>query len=287
MPLLERVEVPRDLRLQPRRVLHGARGRPARPGRRRASTPAARTGCRRARRSSGSPSARASSAERHSRQWERPCQPRARRARDPRGRLRPTASGASSRRSTGSSREQIFPVLTPLGRRPGPAVPVHLEPVAVAGRVAARPGLGHRDVRAREGAEGGAAALRARSATHVFVPLESGDRAPPRRSSSPAWRSCATTSSGSRATPTSPSPTRPTTCCARSRTSCAGAASARSCGSRWRRHGPGHARVPGRAARHRGDAGDRRRRAARPRGPVGALRGRRPPRAARPALDAR
>ena len=47
-----------------------------------------------------------------------------------------------------------------------------------------------------------------------------------------AWRSSTTASSGSRATPTSRSPTRPTTCCGRSRTSCAAGASARSCASR-------------------------------------------------------
>ena len=49
----------------------------------------------------------------------------------------------------------------------------------------------------------------------------------------PGWRSSTTTSSGSPATPTWRSPTTPPTCCRRSRTSCAAAASARSCASRW------------------------------------------------------
>ena len=74
-----------------------------------------------------------------------------------------------------------------------------------------------------------------------FVPVGDGAHVRPARGpdrqatstrSSRAWRSSTTPSSGSRATPTSPSPTRPTTSCGRSRTSCAAAASARSCGSR-------------------------------------------------------
>ena len=71
------------------------------------------------------------------------------------------------------------------------AVPVHLEPLAVHRGLAARPGDGDGAVRAREGAEGGAAAASSRSARTTFVPLEAviarhleralprhGDRAP-------------------------------------------------------------------------------------------------------------
>ncbi len=36
--------------------------------------------------------------------------------------------------------EQIFPVLTPAGRGPGPAVPLHLEPLALHRRLAEGPG---------------------------------------------------------------------------------------------------------------------------------------------------
>ena len=69
----------------------------------------------------------------------------------------------------------------------------------------------------------------------TFVPLEDIDRPPPRTPCSRGCRSSATTCSGSRATPTSRSPTRPTTCCRRSRTSCAGAGVRRGRPARGRR----------------------------------------------------
>ena len=65
-------------------------------------------------------------------------------------------------------------------RRPRAAVPVHLQPVAVAGRDRARSRHRHADLRAREGAEGDAAALRAgRRRAHVR-PARGRDRGQPR-----------------------------------------------------------------------------------------------------------
>ena len=61
--------------------------------------------------------------------------------------------------------EQIFPVLTPLAVGPGRPFP-YISNLSLSLAVWLRdPVSGQRDVRAREGAEGGAAALRARSAT--------------------------------------------------------------------------------------------------------------------------
>ena len=65
----------------------------------------------------------------------------------------------------------------------------------------------------------------------TFVPLES-LIAQHLDSLFPGMEIVDSTSSASRATPTSRSTTRPTTCCAPSSRSCAGAASARSCASR-------------------------------------------------------
>ena len=79
-------------------------------------------------------------------------------------------------------------------RRTRAAVPLHLEPVAEPRRVGARPGLGPRDVRAREGAEGGAPALR-RDRRGALHHARVRHRAQPRASCSPAWRSCRTTCS--------------------------------------------------------------------------------------------
>ena len=62
LPLLERVEVRRDLHLQPRRVLHGARRRAARPDRGRRRARRQSTAARRRRRSTRSASACSSSA---------------------------------------------------------------------------------------------------------------------------------------------------------------------------------------------------------------------------------
>ena len=127
--------------------------------------------------------------------------------------------------------EQIFPVLTPLAVGPGRPFP-YISNLSLSLAVWLRdPVSRRRDLRAREGAQGGAAALPADRRRHLRRRSRTSSPATS-TSSSPAWRSCATTTSGSPATPTSRSPTRPTTCCARWRTSYAGAASARSCGSR-------------------------------------------------------
>ena len=118
------------------------------------------------------------------------------------------------------------------GGRSRAPVPLHLQPVAVARRPRARPADAGDDLRAREGAQGDAAALRPRGRGHRPSSRSSSSSRPTSTRSSPGWRSSTTASSASRATPTSTSPTRPTTCCARSRPSCAGGASARSCASR-------------------------------------------------------
>ena len=114
MPLMERAEVPGDLHLEPRRVLHDPRRRPARPGRRRPRRPRARrahavAGHRRAARAHrrARPSARRA-ARRTScaRRW-----PSTASAIVADGRGRPTRSATALDERF---RRQIFPVLTPL-----------------------------------------------------------------------------------------------------------------------------------------------------------------------------
>ena len=115
VPLLERAEVLRDLLVQPRRVLHGPRRRPARPGRRRHREAAAGRAHADARRSTRSATRRARARRRAS---------RAASSHD----LRPALAEhgirivalrrgrrASERESLDERfRRQIFPVLTPL-----------------------------------------------------------------------------------------------------------------------------------------------------------------------------
>ena len=121
------------------------------------------------------------------------------------------------------------------GDRPGAAIPLHLQPLAEPWRAAARPRERWRDHRPRQGAEGAARPLPAARARRERRSCRWRRRSPPTSTrSSPAPRLSITGTSGSRATPTSPSPTRRTTCSRRSRTRFAGAASARSCGWRWR-----------------------------------------------------
>ena len=69
--------------------------------------------------------------------------------------------------------------------RPRAAVPVHLEPVAQPDRAAARPRSRPRGVRPREGAQGGAAAVRRDLARTRFIPLEEIIARAPRRRCSP------------------------------------------------------------------------------------------------------
>ncbi len=149
------------------------------------------------------------------------------------------ASGSSSCEDSGR-RPQEHRAPLPRADLPGadaargrsrPAVPLHLQPLAEPDRAPPRPRPRPRGVRPRQGAQGGAAAVRRDRAR---------TRSSRSRTSSPStstrcsrgWTSSATTCSASRATPTSRSPTRPTTCCRPSRTSCAAGASARSFGSR-------------------------------------------------------
>ena len=66
----------------------------------------------------------------------------------------------------------------------------------------------------------------------LFISARGRDRALPRRGSSRRWRSSSAPSSASRATRTTRSRTRPTTCSRRSSSSCGADASARSSGSR-------------------------------------------------------
>ena len=75
---------------------------------------------------------------------------------------------------------EIFPVLTPLARQPGPAVPVHLAALAEPRRARPRPGLRRGALRAREGPGGAAALPRARPAP-APAPARGRDRALPRR----------------------------------------------------------------------------------------------------------
>ena len=87
----------------------------------------------------------------------------------------------SARRSTRHFRSVIFPALTPLAVGPGPALPLHLEPVAVARRDRPRPRQRPHHLRAREGSDRGPAAVgRARRRDHLRA-ARGRDRAPPRR----------------------------------------------------------------------------------------------------------
>ena len=151
-------EVLRDRLLQPRRVLHGPRRGPARPDRGR-DREAARG---------------RADAERHAR-GDPPDRARAHRAPDALPRARAAARAHPSRhpdrqrrrrqpRGAARPRRALpapdLPGAHPAGRRPRAPLPVHLQPVALARRAGARPGHRGRDLRAREGAEGDAAALR-------------------------------------------------------------------------------------------------------------------------------
>ena len=171
-------EVPGDLRHQPRRVLHDPRRRRPRPGRRPDRRPRSRRpdpdrGAGRDPRAgprAGSPSRRAVLARWCGRSWPS------------------TASGSSAARSPARPheaierhfREQIFPVLTPLGVGAGPAVPLHLQPVAEPDRPSARPRRRPGGVRPGQGAQGGPAPVRRDREGHVH-PARGHHRPSPRR----------------------------------------------------------------------------------------------------------
>ena len=150
------------LLVQPRRVLHGARGRAARGRPHLAQPPphGGRPAALRSARPRGYPDARAGRApERDARGAAGRIASRGHRDH---ARVRGHAVGAGRARS--HVPRQHLPRPDPACRRPRAAVPVHLESLALARRDAARPRDGPAAPRAREGARG-AAALPARSAT--------------------------------------------------------------------------------------------------------------------------
>ena len=77
--------------------------------------------------------------ERHSRQWEDVVRPAAGGARHPRDRLRPSATAEELEAIDRQFSRADLPGADAAGGRARAAVPVHLEPVAVARRLAARP----------------------------------------------------------------------------------------------------------------------------------------------------
>ena len=76
--------------------------------------------------------------------------------------------------------ERIFPVLTPLGGRPGPPLPLHLGPVAEPGGGRARPPHRREALRPGEGPEP-AAPLRGHARRRALRAPRAGHRRPPRR----------------------------------------------------------------------------------------------------------
>ena len=162
VPLLERVKFCAIYTSQPRRVLHDPRRRPARPGRRRASTTPLRrrphAGARRSTRIRERVARARATAT--SRCLERRAAARARRARHPHRRLRRRRRATQRAALAERFRRQIFPVLTPLAVGLGRPFP-YISNLSLSLAVLVRdPVTGHADVRAREGAEGDAAALR-------------------------------------------------------------------------------------------------------------------------------
>ncbi len=169
--------LPRDLLVQPRRVLHGARRRPARvlahghgppPGPRRADD---RGGARRDRRADRPADARADPPARRA-----PTRARAARHadRDARG-VRRRGAGRALGRVPG----RHLPRPDSSRRRARTSVPVHLEPLALARRARARPAVGRASLRTGEGA-GGAPAVLARRRGRTVPAARAADRGPPR-----------------------------------------------------------------------------------------------------------
>ena len=222
----------RDLRLQPRRVLHGPGRRPLRPARRRDRRPRPRRAARPASRSTRSrPGCWSSTGA---------CTPASAATCGRRWRRTGSASSPSTRPSEAERREidarfheQVFPALTPLVIGLGRPFPYISNLSLSLGVLLRDPESGTEIIaRVKVPKELLGRFLPLGEDGKAFVPLEEViaanlDVALPRH----RGRST-TATSGSPATPTSPSPTRPTTCCRRSRTSSAAAASARSCGSR-------------------------------------------------------
>ena len=172
-------EVRRDRLQQPRRVLHGPRRGPARPGRRRHRDAAP-----------GRPHA-ARDARRDPREGRRPHgAPGALRCRRTCARRWPSTASAivaprrRLRRRARAPRRALpapdLPRPDAARGRPRAPVPLHLQPLAVARRRRPRPGQPHAGLRAREGADRDAAALRAAGRRAHLRAARGADRQAPR-----------------------------------------------------------------------------------------------------------
>ena len=171
-------EVLRDRLLEPRRVLHGAGRRPARPDR--GGHRDAAAGRPHAARHAGGDPPGGAGAHRAPEPLPggRPAPGAGRAGHPDRRRRRCQRRGAASARRALPAPD--LPRADAARRRPRPPVPVHLQPLAVARRARPRPDHRRRDVRAREGAEGDAAAVRAdRRRLHVRA-ARGADRQAPR-----------------------------------------------------------------------------------------------------------
>ena len=178
-------QVPGDLRVQPRRVLHGPGGRAEAPRRDRARPCAAPTGSPRASSWPASPPARQALAEAHARVFLDEVRPEL----DDEGirilrwdGLTDGAAGAA----VGLLHRAGVPGAHPAGGGPGAPVPLHLRAVAEPRRDRARPGGPHRAVRPGQGAQQRAAAgpggHRGRRRRVDHLPADRGpDRRAPRR----------------------------------------------------------------------------------------------------------
>ena len=155
-------QVPLDLLLEPRRVLHGARRRPARPGhrprqRRLPGRPHAAAGARR--RPRGGPRADGRAVEALAGRARPGTRGGGDRHRHRRGRERGRARGAR-----GALLEGDLPGADAARGRARTALPLHLGPLALARRQRARPRLGRGALRAGQGARDAAAIREGRRA---------------------------------------------------------------------------------------------------------------------------
>ena len=227
-------EVPGDLHVEPRRVLHEARRRDAHA----CLCERGSRGRRRVQFAHGAPARGAVPDAARRRPIASPaCGPssRHRASASPPGTS--SSDGAASARRREYFDSHVSPALTPLSLDPSQPVPVHVQPLDVVGLRAARP---------RDGGDRCTCAVKVPPTIQQWLPLRCGvpdgrallrlaarDRAATTRtSSSPASRSSRRRCSASRATPTSPSRRTATTASASSsRNRFASGASSRSCAS--------------------------------------------------------
>ena len=177
-------EVRRDLHVEPRRVLHGPRRRPAGPGRRRRHDAGARRAHAAARWSMGSASASAALSTRLCRCLEHDLLP----ALAEHGIRIAPGTKIDRRRTRGAVRALQPPDLpgADAARRGArAAVPLHLQPVAIARGPAARPGHRAADLRAGQGAQGDAPAVRAGGGGGDDLRAARGSHRPPPRPAVP------------------------------------------------------------------------------------------------------